>query len=119
MADWGLGEAGVGRVEPMPWGTTSLLQLLRHPYTLPVPRPRVHLTRGRSTASGNEDSRLDPAYASNLDDVVAVSGARLWFHGHLHTRADYTIGGTRVVCNARGYPDETGHGFEAGLTVRG
>ncbi len=76
-----------------------------------------HAPSGRSIPGGQEDNRLDPAYASNLDDVIAASGASLWIHGHLHTRADYMIGETRVVCNARGYPDETGHGFEPGLTV--
>ena len=29
--------------------------------------------------------------------------ACLWVHGHTHDSFDYTINGTRVVCNPRGY----------------
>lgn len=76
-----------------------------------------HAPSGLSMPEQDTDGRLDPAYASNLDDMVAASGACLWIHGHVHTRADYMIGGTRVICNARGYPDETDHGFEPGLIV--
>ena len=32
--------------------------------------------------------------------------AALWIHGHTHTRFDYRVRGTRVVCNPRGYPGE-------------
>jgi len=31
----------------------------------------------------------------------------LWVHGHLHSRSDYMVGGTRIVCNARGHAEET------------
>jgi hypothetical protein len=27
-------------------------------------------------------------------------------HGHVHRRADYRVGRTRVVCNARGHVEE-------------
>jgi hypothetical protein len=57
------------------------------------------------------DGLIDAAYASNLDDLVAASRARLWIHGHTHRAADYIIGETRVVSNPRGYADlweETG-----------
>lgn len=30
----------------------------------------------------------------------------VWCHGHTHAKADTVIGGTRVVCNPRGYPGE-------------
>ena len=51
------------------------------------------------------------AYASNLEELVAGSGAALWVHGHIHRAADYSVGGTRVICNPRGYPDEPGTGI--------
>ncbi|WP_077035516.1 metallophosphoesterase [Pelomonas sp. KK5] len=38
----------------------------------------------------------------NADDDL-LAGARLWLHGHLHCQFDYRVGGTRVVCNARGH----------------
>jgi hypothetical protein len=37
------------------------------------------------------------------DDEALMPGARLWLHGHLHCQFDYRIGGTRVLCNARGH----------------
>jgi hypothetical protein len=37
------------------------------------------------------------------DDEALMSGARLWLHGHLHCQFDYRVGGTRVLCNARGH----------------
>jgi predicted phosphodiesterase len=52
----------------------------------------------------------DPRYGSqsgtasfcNADDDL-LPLADLWIHGHLHCRHDYTVGKTRVVCNARGH----------------
>jgi predicted phosphodiesterase len=52
------------------------------------------------------DDALACAYASALEDVVAASGAALWVHGHVHESVDYQVGGTRVVANARGYPEQ-------------
>lgn len=46
-------------------------------------------------------SKIDAAYASNLDALVEK--ADLWVHGHTHIRADYRIGSSRVVSNPRGY----------------
>ncbi|XHS79490.1 metallophosphoesterase [Burkholderiaceae bacterium UC74_6] len=37
------------------------------------------------------------------DDEDLMPGARLWLHGHLHCQFDYRVGGTRVMCNARGH----------------
>ena len=42
--------------------------------------------------------------------------APLWIHGHTHTAFDYTVRGTRVVCNPRGYAGEQ-TGFRADLVV--
>ena len=60
---------------------------------------------------------LSAAYASNLDEFVASSGATLWIHGHLHTKQDYMIGETRVVCNPKGYPDEPNDEFEPDFVI--
>ena len=58
---------------------------------------------------------LDAAYVSNLEPLVASSGADFWIHGHLHNANDYVIGGTRVLSNCRGYADigvDAGTGFD-------
>lgn len=43
-------------------------------------------------------------YFSDLDQKILDNGQiDLWFHGHTHCPADYLVGNTRVVNNARGY----------------
>lgn len=77
-----------------------------------------HLPSARSIAPCYADDPLNPAYASDLDDLVAVSGAKLWIHGHTHHSADYLIGNTRVLCNPRGYyPQDLNPTFDPDLIV--
>ena len=59
----------------------------------------------------------NPFFASRLDDLVIDSGADLWVFGHTHSSHDYKIGDTRMVCNPRGYPNESKTGFDSGLIV--
>ena len=47
------------------------------------------------------DDIVSSGFASRLDDLMGV--AKLWIHGHMHDSLDYEFGGTRVVCNPRGY----------------
>jgi predicted phosphodiesterase len=75
---------------------------------------------GPSLCSVPDRFRNDPvsaAYASSLDALVASSGVHLWVHGHTHGSADYKIGDARVLCNARGYPDDLNPDFVPGLVV--
>lgn len=45
-----------------------------------------------------------PVSAAFVSDCSALMGrAVLWIHGHTHDSFDYVVGGTRVVCNPRGY----------------
>jgi predicted phosphodiesterase len=47
--------------------------------------------------------------------------ATLWIHGHTHDSFDYVAGGTRVVCNPRGYViDGVGENprFDPGLVIK-
>jgi len=48
-----------------------------------------------------------PVSAGFISDLDALLGppVSLWIHGHTHTSFDYTVRGTRVVCNPRGYLD--------------
>jgi predicted phosphodiesterase len=57
---------------------------------------------------------LNPAFVSDLDALMGR--AALWIHGHTHRSFDYTVHGTRVVCNPRGYPGER-TAFRADLVV--
>lgn len=57
---------------------------------------------------------LNPAFASDLQPLLARTA--LWIHGHTHAASDYRAGGTRIVCNPRGYPGEP-TGFRPDLVV--
>lgn len=87
----------------------------------PVPGPTVvvthHAPSPRSLPDAERSQLLSAAYASDLDEFVAGSGAALWIHGHVHVPCAYELGHTRIVCNPRGYPDEAKPGFDAGLLV--
>ncbi len=77
-----------------------------------------HLPSARSIHERYAGDPLNAAYASNLDELVAASGAALWCHGHTHSSADYMIGDTRVLCNPRGYaPRDVNPAFDPGLVV--
>jgi Icc-related predicted phosphoesterase len=65
-----------------------------------------HAPSKNSVPKHYQNDILSAAYASQLDDFVSASKAKLWIHGHLHVKSDYNIGKTRVVCNPKGYPDE-------------
>ena len=54
--------------------------------------------------------------ASDLTGLIEERGPDLWVHGHVHRHADYRVGRTRIVCNARGHVDER-TGFEPGMVV--
>jgi Icc-related predicted phosphoesterase len=44
---------------------------------------------------------INAAFVSDLG--AAMGSAVLWIHGHTHDSFDYTVRGTRVVANPRGY----------------
>ena len=57
------------------------------------------------------------AYASNLENFILENKPDFWFHGHMHSSSDYKIGGCRILCNPRGYPDGPNSEFEAGFSL--
>jgi predicted phosphodiesterase len=48
-------------------------------------------------------SLLNGCFVSDLERLMAAERVRLWIHGHTHDSFDYTVRGTRVLCNPRGY----------------
>lgn len=56
-------------------------------------------------------------YASSLDYKIMDTKPNLWFHGHTHTSHDYIIESTRVICNPRGYPRESGLTFNPNMVI--
>lgn len=65
-----------------------------------------HLPSLRSVGEHYKKDPLTPAFASDLDALVAQ--ADLWIHGHTHDSCDYKLDKCRVVCNPRGYPRHLG-----------
>jgi Icc-related predicted phosphoesterase len=51
-------------------------------------------------------SPLNPAFASNLSEMIWRYQPRLWIHGHVHSSARYKVGETEIVCNPCGYQGE-------------
>jgi Icc-related predicted phosphoesterase len=76
-----------------------------------------HAPSSRSLRPGSDGTPEGAAYASPLEAMVSDLSPALWIHGHIHKKSDYRLGGTRVLCNPRGYPDEPCDGFDPGLVV--
>jgi predicted phosphodiesterase len=43
------------------------------------------------------------AYCNDLKHLLHEYEVAAWFHGHVHSPADYRIAGARILCNPRGY----------------
>ncbi|SDG59113.1 metallophosphoesterase [Paraburkholderia phenazinium] len=63
-----------------------------------------HAPHRLSLAERYADDRVSAGFINHLPTLVR-SPVVLWIHGHTHTAFDYTVEGTRVVCNPRGYLD--------------
>jgi len=58
-----------------------------------------------------------PCHASHIPELVRAP-VDVWIHGHMHESIDYTVEGTRVICNPRGYkPPDENPAFEPNLVV--
>ena len=76
-----------------------------------------HLPHPRSIHRKFRGSSLNPSFASDLSHLLGPPVA-MWIHGHTHESCDYIEGGTRVVCNPRGYgPFELNRAFDPILTI--
>ena len=77
-----------------------------------------HLPSMRSVVDRFKDNILSACFASELDYLFGKMD--LWIHGHTHDNLDYTVNGTRVICNPRGYVTSNGQenfGFQPGLVI--
>lgn len=90
----------------------------------PFPGPTVVITHhAPSTKSIHprfEGSLINTCFVSNNEHLMGAERVALWIHGHTHDSYDYTVNGTRVVCNPRGYAKDGVNEnpcFDAGLTI--
>ena len=50
------------------------------------------------------DTLMNGGYSSDLSEFILDNPRiKVWTHGHTHHEFDYMIGGTRILCNPRGY----------------
>jgi Icc-related predicted phosphoesterase len=61
-----------------------------------------HAPSPQSVAPEYKNDKLSPSFASDLEYLMG-GPVVLWVHGHVHNCNDYTVKGTRVVSNPRGY----------------
>lgn len=86
-------------------------------YEEPVVIVMHHAPSRRSVSDNFKKSALNPAFASDMDNLVGWSNARLLVHGHVHHTLDYSLGATRILCNPRGHPKGLNPTFQDGLIV--
>lgn len=63
-----------------------------------------HAPSSKSIGKIYRNSPCSPAFASNMEMLVAE--ASFWIHGHTHEPVDYQVGQCRVISNPRGYGAE-------------
>lgn len=79
-----------------------------------------HAPSLRSLPERKHADPLSAAYASNLEELIATQGPALWVHGHIHAPGAYSLGPTRIVNNAHGYPgtpESQERGFRSDLII--
>ncbi|MYN14931.1 metallophosphoesterase [Pusillimonas sp. TS35] len=62
-----------------------------------------HAPSTRSIHPRFAGSPINACFVSDSEHLLDASRASLWIHGHTHDSFDYSVNGTRVVCNPRGY----------------
>jgi predicted phosphodiesterase len=94
---------------------------LAAPFAGPTVVVTHHAPSPRSIHPRFKDSLLNACFISDVEALMDGARASLWVHGHTHDSFDYTVNGTRVVCNPRGYAkngvDENA-GFDPDFTIR-
>jgi hypothetical protein len=90
---------------------------LRQPFDGETVVVTHHAPSPLSLEFGRVTEVIDAAYATRLEYLMSERVA-LWIHGHTHFARDYTVNGTRVVSNPRGYvPADTVPEFDPGKVV--
>jgi len=97
---------------------TFLRQELSRPFDGATIVVTHHAPSPRSIPPKFQHDPLNPAFASDLEDLIHDHAPTLWVHGHMHDSVDYRIDRTRVICNPRGYfPDHLNPEFDPSLVV--
>ena len=76
-----------------------------------------HAPTPRSVRPWYQGNALNPAFASDLEAVIARYQPPLWIHGHMHDSIDERLGTTRVLANPGGYTAAENPRFDPELCV--
>jgi len=76
-----------------------------------------HLPTPKSIPEYFKDNIINAAYCTDLEWMIVKYRPKLWIHGHVHDEFDYSIGDTRIICNARGYFPKVADGFQKDLIL--
>lgn len=78
-------------------------EYLHQELLLPFDGEKVVVTHFAPHINSVHPSYLNKNYNYWATDCTQLMGhSQYWFHGHIHDSSDYTVNGTRVVCNPRG-----------------
>lgn len=97
-----------------------LAHRLAEPFDGPTVVITHHAPSARCVEPRFEQSPLSACFASHADHLLDGGRAALWIHGHMHHSVDCTVGGTRLLCNPRGYATDgvnENPAFDPDLTV--
>lgn len=97
-----------------------LEEMLATPHEGPTVVITHHAPSRRSIHPRFADSLLNACFVSDAEHLLDASRVQLWIHGHTHDSFDYSVRGTRVVCNPRGYArDDVNENpmFDPNLTI--
>lgn len=67
-----------------------------------------HCPHPKSIHPKYTDDKLNPAFTSDLSNIIEKMEPDYWIHGHTHSSFDYMIGKTRIICNPLGYTSRLG-----------
>ena len=76
-----------------------------------------HAPTPRSIRPWYAGNPLNPAFASDLERLIARHAPPLWIHGHMHDSVDEQLGDTRVLANPGGYTPAENPRFDPMLVV--
>lgn len=80
-----------------------LQRALDEPFDGPTVVISHHAPSPRSVHPRFAGSPVNACFVSQAEHLLGAERVALWVHGHTHDSFDYEVGGTRVVCNPRGY----------------
>ncbi|MFC4171636.1 metallophosphoesterase [Microvirga sp. GCM10011540] len=88
------------------WSLAQIESELEHEYEGPTVVVTHYAPHPMSISPRFLSSPLNPAFMSDLSDLILRHQPTAWIHGHVHHSCGYRVGRTQVLCNPRGYGGE-------------